>query len=207
MTDPTTPQMAPTPPARPSRTRRILIIAIAVVVAIAAYFGTQFVLHAINDPATPAPSETAEDEADGYKPYTSEADGFSVTGPGTAQRSESTQTVEGVEITQSQTAWTDGGASFIVGSAGLPDSDASIDEVLEGSLSGMTDAIAGSTVRESERITVHGEPAVAGVLDIDGSPSYQFLIVLHNGRQFVLLANELDDSRDEDFLASFDFTS
>ena len=204
-TDPTTP-----PPARPSRRRLFIVIAIAVVVGVATYIGVQFALRALDNAVTQSQSEAVDEpeKSEATEPYVSETDGFTVTGPGTPERSESTQTVEGIEITQTQTVWTDGSSSFIVGAAEFPDiSGTPIDEVLDGSVSGMSDAISGSTVRTSEKTTVHGEPAVAGVVDIEGSPSYHFLIVLHNGWQYVLLVSELDDSRDEDFIASFDFTS
>ena len=197
----------------------LIAIAIGLVVGSAAFFGVRVGLNALNSFAPASQTEAvdeAEPEADAdatpdlLQTYTSEAEGYSIVGPGEPTVVESPGTSNGYDVMRIKTKWVLGGegtfVAYFVGTAdfsamaadGTFDADAFLDEAV--------DRIASEfTVLTSEKTTLAGEPAVSGVLDFgDGAPQ-RFLVVVHNNVQYMLIALETDDDIDETFIASFTF--
>lgn len=220
---------SPTPPAPPATApatkppvsaRRMLLIAIAIglVVGAAAFFGVRVGLNALNSFASGSQTEVVDEAAEDGEvvllPYTSEAEGYSIVGPGEPTVVESPGTSNGYDVMRIKTKWALGGegtfVAYFVGTAdfsamaadGAFDGDFDVDAFLDDAV----DRIAAQfTVHTREKTTLFGEPAVSGVLDFgDGAPQ-RFLVVLHNNVQYMLTALETDDDIDETFIASFTF--
>ena len=209
MTDSTSPPVPPTaPPKQPvSMGRRILLIAIALVVAIAVYFGVRAGISAVTSLAAssqkPVVTKTAaaeEQPATDDGVYTSVDEGYSVAIEGEPQVGSS----EDPHTVQSQ--WMIGTQTYGIFTVDLPDTTGlDIDAIRQSTLDGIVSAVAGSSLRESSVSTLDSEPANIGTIDL-ADEAIRFAIAVHNDRAYVVMVTELDDTSDEDFVSSFVFT-
>lgn len=213
MTDnPTTPmepapiEPTPTEPtARPSRSRRRLLIGLAVGLAVVAVVVVG-VLIAVSvwGPRPPVP-------------YASEAEHYSVSAPGAPTRSEAV--VVGV-IPTTTTRWADGDRHYSVTSTdlqggGIPPSQRgaylhfTLLEALRGA-PGVSEealespAVADAFLVEPEPITLAGGPAFGFTLEVEGAPApFHVIVTAHDPMLFMVVYSDSADGRDEDFVESF----
>jgi hypothetical protein len=197
----------PAPPASPIRSRRRLVIGIVagVLAGVVVFVAVQFAFGALRSGAVTR--------------YTSEEEHYSVLAPGQPTREEAV--VVGV-IPTTATRWTDGDRYYSVtstelGGSSIPPSQrgAYLHFVLVGALSDApgvsepsleSDAVTNAFLTEPDEITLSGAPAFSFGLEVDGAPA-PFHVVF-SGRDtalYMLVYSDSDDSRDEDFLDSFEF--
>jgi hypothetical protein len=148
--------------------------------------------------------ETQPGTSDGNV-YTSESEGFSVAAEGEPEVLSSTTTAAGVTITEIQTIWTGTDNAFFVGTADLSAYQLNPDDVIAGSVDGMVSSTPGATLRSSAKTTFLGETATSGVIDAPGGVALSFVSVIHKQRMYIIIASEVADDRDENFIASFKF--
>lgn len=214
MTDSPTP---PVPTAKPSFFRRWMIliaIAIGLVLGTGAFFAGQVAIRVLAWVASASQAETideprsdeGDDEGDDtgvLQTYTSEAEGYSIEAPGEGRVS----THEGQNHTSNQTEWGPGYyfvSSTDVSALAIPDTD--LPRIFMSSVNGMVEAEPGATVRETESVTIDGEIALTGIIDRPGDSSgMRFVVTAHNDVHYLILVDEFDDGRDENFIASFAF--
>ena len=160
-----------------------------------AYAGVQALVNGGGDAATGTPVL-----------YTSEEQGYSVEVPGEPTFSEQTVTPNGLTLTQKVTTWGGGSQGYAVMSTVIPEIPAAgIDKALDDSLAGAVAAMSGATLRESEKTTLAGEPAIVAVVVLPAGDTLRCAITFHNNKQFALLVSEHEDDVDENFIASFTF--
>jgi hypothetical protein len=204
------PPLPTEPTTSPRRSRRGLIIAVvAALVAVGLIIvGVQVglqVLNSVREQSAAVPDSSAEPDtaADSETPvlYTSEAEGYSIEAPGEVHA----ETSEGQTLTQVQTLWGEG--RYYVGTIDFSDYEDEIDPdtVLERSADLMLQRAPGTTVRESEKVTFNGAPAIVGILDVPGAGGTRFVVAFHNNVQYGILVYEFDDDRDENFIDSFTY--
>ena len=135
--------------------------------------------------------------------YASVAENYSVEVPGEATVS----TYEGQNHTSIQTEW--GPGYYFISStdvSALNIADTDLPRIFISSVNGMVEAEPGATVREAESVTIGGEPALTGIIDRpDDSSGMRFVVTAHNDVHYLILVDEFDDDRDENFISSFTF--
>ncbi len=195
----------PTPPASPTRSRRRLVIGIAVglVVVVAAAVGVTFAINGLNAKAIAL--------------YTSKAEQYSVMAPGEAAQKH--EDLVGA-ITTTTTHWTDGDVYYAVSSTDgedLPPSqrglflNAALVAALKNapgvSASSLeSKAVTDAFLAEPDSITLSGEPAYQFPLTVEGAAAPVHVVFAgHGTKLYMLVYSDSDDSRDEDFVDSFTF--
>lgn len=203
---PTTPAETTIPPAH-TRSRRRLIIGIAVglVAALVVFVGIQFALKALNANATVL--------------YTSVAEHYSVMAPGKPAHHHETS---GGMIPTTVTRWTDGERYYSVTSTTVVDVPPSqrgffLNALLVGALkdaprvsasSLKSSAVTQAFLATPTKITLSGAVAVRTTLNVRGAPApFRIIITGHGGRFFMLVFSDSGDSRDNHFIKSFAFLS
>ena len=193
------PAVQPVAPKPPMSTGRIVLIVVAAVLILGVYLVVRYVSGAVG-----AAVDNRVAQAQELQLYSSAAEGFSVEAPGEASTSSHDGNTDGGGYTQIQTTWKDGLYVIVTidfSEYGIEDADL----VLESSVDSMIAATEGAKLRESERVTFNGAPAIVGILDVPKTPGLRFVVALHNETQYAIIAATFSDDRDEDFLASFEF--
>ena len=199
------PSLAPT---RPPRRRIIIAIIAGLVAAAAAYLGLQLVTGVLNTAATssvesPVPTESSDPPRPGV--YVSEIGAYSVEIDYEPQVIEGSSAAYGPEYAKVQASWAVGTREYYIQVVEFPDDlEATTETILNDSVAGMVGSTPGATLIEDERKEFNGETAAVGVIEVASGPA-RFVIVLHNYRQYLMIAQMADDSSDEDFIDSFTF--
>ncbi len=209
MTEVTPSAVEPMRPAHSLRRRLIVALVAGLAAAVGAYLGLQLLVHvlptAVSSAQTPTPTATESGESATPEVYVSEAGAFSVEIGYEPQVFESASAAFGPEYRKVQSSWAVGTREYYIQMVEFPeDYDEPTDSILTNSVSGMLASTTGATLGENDRVTFKGETAAVGVIDVPSGPA-RFVVVLHNYRQYLIVAQMADDSSDEDFLASFTF--
>jgi hypothetical protein len=207
----------PTPPSHHPRRRLVFYVAAGLVVAAITFFGVQSAVSTVSDAFTTAQQQRADDGdvpayVDEMLPYTSTTEGFSVIGPGepTVER-EPDFSADGYDMPRTKTKWTVGEegtfVAYFVGTIDLSAmaADGTLDPEarLEDSIENIILGLHAAPVRDYEKSTRFGDPAISGSIQFDDGSWQRFLLVMHNNVQYMLIAWEQDSDIDETFIDSF----